>query len=171
MKDFAKNAFSAKDFKKRAVIFMTKAERQQKIIELITTRTVSTQTELTDLLTAEGFDVTQATTSRDLQELRINKILLSDGTYKYTVSRDGEGDISGKLRKVLGECLSNVDYAGNIVVLKTITGAAQAVAFALESVVNDEIVGSIAGDDTVMIVVRGEKTARQLSIKLKKYIQ
>ena len=150
---------------------MTKAERQQKIIELITTRTVSTQTELTDLLIAAGCDVTQATTSRDLQELRVNKILLGDGTYKYTVSREGESDISGKLRKVLGECLINVDYAGNIVVLKTITGAAQAAAFALESVVSDEIVGTIAGDDTIMVVVRTEKIAKQLSIKLKKYIQ
>ena len=150
---------------------MTKAERQQKIIELITTRTVSTQTELTDLLIAAGCDVTQATTSRDLQELRVNKILLGDGTYKYTVSREGESDISGKLRTVFGECLINVDYAGNIVVLKTITGAAQAAAFALESVVSDEIVGTIAGDDTIMVVVRTEKIAKQLSIKLKKYIQ
>ena len=150
---------------------MTKAERQQKIIELITTRTVSTQTELTDLLIAAGCDVTQATTSRDLQELRVNKILLGDGTYKYTVSREGESDISGKLRKVFGECLINIDYAGNIVVLKTITGAAQAAAFALESVVSDEIVGTIAGDDTIMVVVRTEKIAKQLSLKLKKYIQ
>ena len=112
---------------------MTKAERQQKIIELITTRTVSTQTELTDLLIAAGCDVTQATTSRDLQELRVNKILLGDGTYKYTVSREGESDISGKLRKVFGECLINIDYAGNIVVLKTITGAAQAAASSIKS--------------------------------------
>ena len=87
------------------------------------------------------------------------------------MSREGESDISGKLRKVFGECLINVDYAGNIVVLKTITGAAQAAAFALESVVSDEIVGTIAGDDTIMVVVRTEKIAKQLSIKLKKYIQ
>lgn len=150
---------------------MTKADRHKKILELITNQTVSTQTELTTLLTEAGFDVTQATTSRDLQELRVMKMLLSDGTYKYTVSRESDGDISGKLRKVLEECLFDADYAGNIVVLKTITGAAQAVAFALESVIHDEIVGSIAGDDTIMIVVRGEKNAKQLSIKLKKYIQ
>ena len=150
---------------------MTKADRHKKILELISNQTVSTQTELTNLLIDAGFDVTQATTSRDLQELRIMKMLLKDGTYKYTVSRGGDGDISDKLRKVLGECLLSADYAGNIVVLKTITGAAQAVAFALESVVHDEIVGSIAGDDTVMIVVRGEKNVKQLCIKLKKYIQ
>ena len=129
---------------------MTKTDRHKKILELITNQTVSTQTELTNLLTEAGFDVTQATTSRDLQELRVMKMLLSDGTYKYTVSRESEGDISGKLRKVLEECLFDADYAGNIVVLKTITGAAQAVAFALESVIHDEIVGSIAGDDTII---------------------
>ena len=150
---------------------MTKADRHKKILELITNQTVSTQTDLTNLLTEAGFDVTQATTSRDLQELRVMKMLLSDGTYKYTVSRESEGDISGKLRKVLAECLFDVDFAGNIVVLKTITGGAQAVAFALESVIHDEIVGSIAGDDTIMIVVRGEKNAKQLSMKLRNYIQ
>lgn len=150
---------------------MTKTDRHRKILELITTRTVSTQTDLTNLLIKEGFDVTQATTSRDLQELRIMKVLLNDGTYKYTPSKETDSDINNKLRKVLGECLVGADYAVNIVVLKTITGAAQAVAFALESVVNEDIVGSIAGDDTIMIVVRSEKNAKLLSAKLKKYIQ
>lgn len=150
---------------------MSKASRHKKILDLISERTVSTQTDLTNLLIEAGFDVTQATTSRDLQELRIIKVLLNDGTYKYTTSKETDTDINGKLRTVLGECLTSADYAMNIVVLKTITGAAQAVAFALESVVNEEIVGSIAGDDTIMIVVRNEKNAKALAFKLKKYIQ
>ena len=150
---------------------MSKANRQRKILELISQKNISTQTDLTNHLIREGFDVTQATTSRDLQELRIMKVLLSDGTYKYTAAKEADTDISAKLRNVLGECLTNADYAMNIVVLKTITGAAQAVAFALESVVDEEIVGSIAGDDTVMIVVRNEKNAKLLACKLKKYIQ
>jgi len=150
---------------------MTKIDRHRKILELISERIVSTQTDLTNLLIDAGFDVTQATTSRDLQELRIIKVLLGDGTYKYTVSKENDAGINGKLRKILGECLINADYAVNIVVLKTITGAAQAVAFALESVINDDIVGSIAGDDTIMIVVRSERDAKQLCAKLKKYIQ
>ena len=149
---------------------MTKADRQRKILELISTKVVSTQTDLTNLLIAEGYDVTQATTSRDLQELRIMKVLLNDGTYKYTASKETDSDINNKLRKVLGECLVSADYAVDIVVLKTITGAAQAVAFALESVVTEDIVGSIAGDDTIMIVVRSEKNAKLLSGKLRKYI-
>ena len=150
---------------------MTKADRHRKILELISEKIVSTQTELTELLIKAGFDVTQATTSRDLQELRIMKVVLADGTYKYTVAKENEPDINGKLRKILGECLVNADYAVNIVVLKTITGAAQAVAFALESVVNDEIVGSIAGDDTIMIVLRNDKQAQELSLKIAEYIR
>lgn len=150
---------------------MTKAERQQKILDLIQSQNIATQTELTNMLIASGFDVTQATTSRDLQEMRIMKMLLSDGTYKYVASRESDNDISGKLRKVLNECLMGVDYACNIVVLKTITGAAQAVAYALESVVNEDIVGSIAGDDTVMIVVRNERNAKQIAAKFGNYIQ
>lgn len=149
---------------------MTKADRHRKILELINTKNVSTQTDLTNLLIAEGFDVTQATTSRDLQELKVLKVLLNDGTYKYTVSKEIDSDTNTKLRKVLGECLISADYAVNIVVLKTITGAAQAVAFAMESLVTEDIVGSIAGDDTIMIVVRSEKNAKMLSQKLKKYI-
>lgn len=149
---------------------MTKAERHSKILELISTRVVSTQTDLTNLLIESGCDVTQATTSRDLQELRIIKVMLSDGTYKYTPSKETDTDINSKLRKVLGQCLVSVDYAVNIVVLKTMTGAAQAVAFAMESVVDEDIVGSIAGDDTVMIVVRSERNAKILCSKLKKYI-
>ncbi len=149
---------------------MTKADRHRKILELINTKNVSTQTDLTNLLIAEGFDVTQATTSRDLQELKVLKVLLNDGTYKYTVSKEIDSDTNSKLRKVLGECLISADYAINIVVLKTITGAAQAVAFAMESLVTEDIVGSIAGDDTIMIVVRSEKNAKMLSQKLKKYI-
>ena len=99
---------------------MTKSQRHEKILELISTQNVSTQTDLTNLLIEAGFDVTQATTSRDLQELRIMKILLNDGTYKYTASREKESDTSKKLRKVLNECLLNADYSMNIVVLKTV---------------------------------------------------
>ena len=150
---------------------MTKSQRHEKILELISTRNVSTQTDLTNLLTEAGFDVTQATTSRDLQELRIMKVLLNDGTYKYTAARENETNVNEKLKKVLNECLLNADYAVNIVVLKTMTGAAQAVAYALESFVKEDVVGSIAGDDTVMIVARSEKGAKQLTVKLKKYIQ
>lgn len=149
---------------------MTKSERQQKIIELIGTYNISTQTELTNKLVEMGYDVTQATISRDLQEMRIMKVTLSDGTYKYAASNDTDIKINDKLQNVFEQCLVSVDYANNLVVLKTISGAAQAVGYALDSFTWEEIVGSIAGDDTIMIVVRNEKSAKQLCAKLMKYL-
>ena len=150
---------------------MIKSDRQQKITELITEYNISTQTELTSKLIEQGFDVTQATISRDLQEMRVIKTLLPDGTYKYTPSGGGEIKINDKLQTVFEQCLISVDYAINIVVLKTMSGAAQAVGYALDSFTWEEIVGSIAGDDTIMIVVRNEKSAKQLVSKLAKYIK
>lgn len=150
---------------------MTKSERHQKIIELISTYNISTQTELTNRLTESGFDVTQATTSRDLQELRVIKVTSADGTYKYATAKETDIKINDKLQTVFEQCLVSVDYAINIVVLKTISGAAQAVGYALDSFTWEEIIGSIAGDDTVMIVVRNEKSAKQLVSRLTKYIK
>ena len=150
---------------------MIKSDRQEKTLELISNENISTQSELTRRLNDCGFNVTQATVSRDLQEMRIIKVLLSDGTYKYAPSKDGDISIGDKLESILNHCLANVDYANNIVVLKTMSGAAQAVGYALDSFVWDEIVGTICGDDTIMIVVRNEKSAKQLCSKLAKYIQ
>lgn len=150
---------------------MIKSDRHAKTLELISNENISTQSELTRRLNDCGFNVTQATVSRDLQEMRIIKVLLSDGTYKYAPSKDGDISIGDKLESILNHCLANVDYANNIVVLKTMSGAAQAVGYALDSFVWDEIVGTICGDDTIMIVVRNEKSAKQLCSKLAKYIQ
>ncbi|MBR5505877.1 MAG: arginine repressor [Clostridia bacterium] len=150
---------------------MIKSERHEKILELITTENISTQSDLTLRLNQSGFNVTQATASRDLQEMRVTKVLLPDGTYKYAPSKDGDISFSDKLEKILNHCLVKVDYANNIVVLKTMSGAAQAVGYALDTFVWDEIVGTICGDDTIMIVVRNEKGAKQLCSRLAKYIQ
>ncbi len=150
---------------------MIKSERHEKILELITNENISTQSELATRLNECGYEVTQATASRDLQEMRIMKVLLPDGSYKYAPSKEKEISIGDKLESTLNHCLVKVDYAVNIVVLKTMPGAAQAVGYALDSFVWDEIVGTICGDDTIMIVVRSEKCAKQLSLKLSKYIQ
>ena len=149
---------------------MTKSDRQLKILEIIDKYTVSTQADLTKLLTDAGCDVTQATTSRDLQEMRIVKVMTPDGVYKYASAKDNDIKINDKLQNVFAQCLVGVDYAMNNVVLKTMSGAAQAVAYALDTFTWQEIVGSIAGGDTVMIVVRNEKSAKQLVAKLAKYI-
>ncbi len=150
---------------------MTKSERQSKILEIISNNVVSTQEDLVKRLNKQGYNVTQATMSRDLQELRITKMMLNDGTYKYATAKIPEISINEKMRAVFSQCLMSVDYANNIVVVKTFAGAAQAVAAALDSFVWDEIMGSIAGDDTIMVVVRNEKSAKQLAIKLSRFIK
>ena len=150
---------------------MAKNDRQLKIMELINKHNISTQTELTARLNYAGFDATQATVSRDLQEMRIIKTMLSDGSYKYSAAGDGDIRINDKLQTVFEQCLVSVDYANNIVVIKTMSGAAQAVGYALDSFTWEGIVGSIAGDDTIMIVVRNEKGAKQLVARLAKYIR
>lgn len=154
----------------KGTVKMTKSERQAKILEIISENAVSTQDEIVRILNDSGYNVTQATTSRDLQELRITKLMLPDGTYKYAAAKLPEINISEKMNAVFSQCLVSVDYAMNIVVAKTFTGAAQAVAAAIDSFVWDEIVGSIAGDDTIMIVVRNEKSAKQLAVKLSRFI-
>lgn len=150
---------------------MIKSDRQDKILELINAEVISTQSELTKRLNECGYNVTQATASRDLQEMRVIKVLLPDGTYKYAPSKEADISISDKLEKILNNCLVGVDYASNIAVLKTMSGAAQAVGYALDSFVWDEIVGTICGDDTIMVVVRNEKSAKQLCTRLTKYIE
>lgn len=149
---------------------MTKSERQEKILELIKEKNVSTQSGMTELLNDAGFDVTQATVSRDLQELRVMKVLLPDGTYKYAPSKEKDISLGDKLENILQHCLVGADYAQNIVVLKTMSGAAQAVGYALDSFVWEEMLGTICGDDTIMVVVRNEKGAKQFYNKLSKYI-
>jgi len=149
---------------------MIKSERHEKILELIKDKNVSTQSGMTKLLNDAGFDVTQATVSRDLQELRVMKVLLPDGTYKYAPSKEKDISLGDKLENILRHCLVGTDYAQNIVVLKTMSGAAQAVGYALDSFVWEEMLGTICGDDTIMVVVRNEKGAKQFCNKLSKYI-
>ena len=149
---------------------MIKTERHEKILELIKEKNVSTQSDMTKLLNDAGYDVTQATVSRDLQELRVMKTLLPDGTYKYVLSNEKDISLGDKLENILQHCLVGADWAQNIVVLKTMSGAAQAVGYALDSYVWEEILGTICGDDTIMVVVRNEKGAKQFCNKLSKYI-
>ena len=103
---------------------MIKSDRHEKILELINSENISTQSKLTRRLNECGFNVTQATASRDLQEMRIIKVLLPDGTYKYAPSKENDISIGDKLEKILNHCLIKADYAMNIVVLKTMSGAA-----------------------------------------------
>lgn len=145
-----------------------KYNRHAKILEIIEKYVIETQEELADKLKELGMDVTQATVSRDIKELRLVKVMAEDGRYKYASMSHAENPISNKLLTVFIESFISCDYANNIVVVKTLPGMAQASASAIDALKWNEILGTIAGDDTIMIVCRAEKIAEGLVEKLSK---
>ena len=144
----------------------TKQNRQELILDIIAKNNVETQEQIIEKLGEEGYAVTQATISRDIRELRLTKISCGFGVYKYVVSTQESHSHSAKYLNILKETVTNIDHAGNIVVVKTYAGMAQAAAAALDSMNWTEIIGSIAGDDTIMLVVRSADVARAFSLEL-----
>ncbi len=137
-----------------------KTQRQAKIMEIISTRDIETQEQLLEALQEAGFYSTQATISRDIKELRVVKELTSFGTYRYTTAaKDGTHTFSARLNTIFRECITGYDYAQNIIVVKTMPGLAGAAASAIDSMNLSVVVGTLAGDDTVMIVMRDTNAA------------
>ena len=134
--------------------------RQNKILEIIANNVVETQDQLQDLLNQAGFKVTQATISRDIKELRVVKELTSFGTYRYTASaKDGAGTFSARLNTIFRECISSFDYAQIFIFIKTMPGLASAAASAVDAMNMSVVVGTLAGDDTVFLVMRDNNAA------------
>ena len=131
-----------------------KTKRQRKIIELITNYDIETQEELAAKLVENGFNVTQATISRDIRELNLTKIATKGGKQKYAVQSSSDIVSNSKYMRVLNDGIITMDTAGNILVVKTVSGMAMAVAAALDAMQIKEILGCIAGDDTIMCVVK-----------------
>lgn len=137
-----------------------KTQRQAKIMEIISTRDIETQEQLLQVLQNEGYSSTQATISRDIKELRIIKELTSFGTYRYTtVTKEVSGTFSTRLNTIFRESVTGYDCAQNIVVIKTMPGLASAAATAIDAMDMSVVVGSLAGDDTVFIVMRDNNAA------------
>jgi len=141
-----------------------KLERQQAILRLVRTKNIYTQGELTEALTEAGFAVAQATISRDIRELRLTKEPTDDGQKYVLPSKTDEA--SNRMARIFRDGLVSIDYAGNMLVLRTLSGMAMAVALALDNMNFPEILGSIAGDDVVMCVVTSESHAADLVEKL-----
>lgn len=147
-----------------------KTKRHSKILELISERDINTQEELLAYLKAAGFDVTQATVSRDIKELRLVKTMVSDGKYRYAPSvYDSNADIGAKYA-VFSQSTRSVDYAGNMVVVKCFTGMANAACAVLDAMNHEGVVGTLAGDDTIFVLMRDEKSATTLVGKIKELI-
>ena len=137
-----------------------KAQRQAKIMEIISTINVETQEQLLQELQAAGFRSTQATISRDIKELRIVKELSALGTYRYTVAtKEVPTTFSTRINTIFRECVTRYDYAQNIVVIHTLPGLAGAAASAIVTMNMSVVVGTLAGDDTVMVVMRDNNSA------------
>lgn len=143
-----------------------KSQRHTRILELVSKYEIETQEDMMSRLQSEGFKVTQATVSRDLKELKLTKTLTARGTYRYTVntSRAHVGNV--KLNTAMVDSITQVDYSLNNVVIKTYPGLAQAVASAVDALNMHSILGCVAGDDTIIIVTRGEEFSAELKDKI-----
>ncbi|MDD3794489.1 MAG: arginine repressor [Lachnospiraceae bacterium] len=147
-----------------------KISRHAKIVDLISKHDIETQEELADYLNKEGFQVTQATISRDIRELKLTKIAMSGGKQKYALMQTGSAGMNEKYLRVLREGYVSMDMAQNILVVKTVSGMAMAVAAALDAMHWSEVAGCIAGDDTIMCAVRSSEETIQVMDKIRRIV-
>ena len=148
-----------------------KTKRQTKMLELIKKHDIETQEELSDYLQKEGYQVTQATVSRDIRELKLTKVAMSNGRQKYAALTEANEDLSEKYTRVFRDAFVSMDMAQNILVIKTVSGMAMAVAAALDAMHLHEIVGCIAGDDTIMCAVRSVDDTIAVMSRLRKLVE
>ena len=143
-----------------------KGNRQKKILEIINRYHIETQDDLIDRLLVEGFSVTQATVSRDIRELQLSKVLSSKGSYRYVAPKKEEMVAGMKINAALVDSILSVDYAQNTVVVRTFPGLAQAVAAGIDNLALAEVLGCVAGDDTIIVVTRTETAAKSISERI-----
>ncbi len=149
-----------------------KTKRHAKILELISETPINTQEELLALLREDGFNVTQATVSRDIKELKLVKTMGDNGTYRYATSvREKDLDVQYNFHNLFIKSVISMDYAGNIVCVKCYTGMANAACAAFDSLEWQGVIGTIAGDDTIFILTRSEQIAAQLKKELTKQLE
>lgn len=135
-------------------IMMNKGQRHIKIREIITNFDIDTQDELVDRLKNAGFNVTQATVSRDIKELHLVKVPMQDGRYKYSLPADQRFNPLQKLKRTLTDSFINIDHTDHLIVMKTLPGNANAVGALIDNLDWEEIMGTICGDDTILIICR-----------------
>ncbi len=143
-----------------------KGNRQKKILEIINRYHIETQDDLIDRLLVEGFSVTQATVSRDIRELQLSKVLTSKGSYRYVAPKKEEMVTGMKINAALVDSILSVDYAQNLVVVRTFPGLAQAVAAGIDNLALAEVLGCVAGDDTILVATRNEPAAKSISERI-----
>ena len=147
-----------------------KVNRHAKIVELVSKHHIETQEELTELLKNEGFQITQATVSRDIRDLKLTKVQTDDGRQKYVVLKATENALRDKYIRIMKDGFVSMDMAMNILVIKTVSGMAMAVAAAIDEMHWHEVVGCIAGDDTIMCAVRTVEDTTVVMEKMRKIV-
>ena len=149
-----------------------KANRQKKILELITEKSIETQEQLLKELHDCGYKSTQATVSRDIKELRIIKTLDGLGGYRYSVPRKNEGEkFDARFRVIFRECVTSMDYAQNLVVVKTMPGLGAAAGANIDALHMPTVVGTLAGDDTTLVIMRDSESAMDFCEEIRKMIE
>lgn len=139
-----------------------KIARHSKILDLIEENEVETQEELAELLKKNGINVTQATVSRDIKELKLIKVSSENKKYCYAPLKNKEDLINDRIIKVFKESFLHIDYAGHTIVIKTLSGTASAASVAIDALDWREIVGCIAGDDTIFVLIKNEETIHEI---------
>jgi len=147
-----------------------KPERQLKILEIISQKEIKTQEELSNELKKLGYNVTQATVSRDIKELRLIKTASSTGGYKYATMEKTREGIEERLHKLFTSAVLSMQSANNIIVIKTISGSANTVAVVVDALKNPDIVGCVAGDDTILVVVSSTDAVQNVMDTFQKLI-
>jgi len=148
-----------------------KYSRHTAILELIEEFDIETQEELANALKAKGYNITQATVSRDIKELRLIKVLTKDGKYKYATIKQQEEIVSDRSLKLFKDSVLGLDTAGNFIVVKTLVGAANAAAVAIDGLNVKEVVGTIAGDDTIFMLCKTNEDAENIVEFFKKLMK
>lgn len=148
-----------------------KSSRHAKIVELIGKQDIETQEELAKGLIEAGFKVTQATVSRDIRELKLSKVATAGGKQKYALVQRNSAELTDRFVRVLRDGFESMDMAQNILVIKTVAGMAMAVAAALDAMEWSEVVGCIAGDDTIMCAIRSVEETREVMEKIRKIVK
>ena len=145
-----------------------KSSRQDEILRIVRGRDVETQEELASELRKTGYKVTQATVSRDIRELKLIKVAANGGGFKYAKPERHETAVSDRLTRILNDSLVNVDFSGNMIVVKTLSGSANVAAEALDNLGWEEILGTIAGDNTIFIVARDAADTAEITNRIRK---
>ncbi|MCM3716745.1 transcriptional regulator AhrC/ArgR [Fictibacillus phosphorivorans] len=142
---------------------MNKGQRHIKIREMISNHDIETQDELVELLKKANFNVTQATVSRDIKELHLVKVPMNDGRYKYSLPADQRFNPLQKLRRTLTDSFISIDYADHLIIMKTLPGNANAIGALIDKLDWEDLMGTICGDDTILIICRSKEVSAEIS--------